>query len=238
VCRLFSPPTASRLGKVAVLAIRRVSSLPRGEKHKPKQLRVARGFQRVQLVRPAVTRWNSHTRAAARILEFEKELFTIAPLSPEETVSLKLFVLTTTPISWATDAVQGDDATMLHAWRVLDALEARLQELEDITQDLPTETRQAMHEMLGIAKNSLHTRKAQYLVNDLSLFLRRTDATSKEQLSPEESEWLASFVQRYFLKVKIPLTAHDLHSEINQFSNRTLQDRLDNDAFWKRNTLA
>jgi hypothetical protein len=71
----------------------------------------------------------------------------------------------------------------------------------------------------------------------LSLFLRRTDATSKEQLSPEESEWLASFVQRYFLKVKIPLTAHDLHSEINQFSNRTLQDRLDNDAFWKRNTL-
>jgi hypothetical protein len=90
----------------------RVFVSPR-RKHKLKQLRIARGFQRVQVVRPAVTRWNSHTCAAD--LEFEKELFTIAPLSPEETVSLKLFVLTTTPISWTTDAAQGENATMLHA---------------------------------------------------------------------------------------------------------------------------
>ena len=222
--------------ELAVSCVKRMWKLSREEKSILRNIRLARQELRTGLIKPAVTRWNSFTKAALRILDFANDLVNLdlkEPLTQDETFACSLFVLVTGPFCWATTAVQADGKTLCDAAPLIKQIQDDLIRAQEVVQHLPEAKRNLALKAITCAQESLKRRKSQYIDNDATKLLQLLDP--QHFPDPEESAWLVAFCHKYLKTVG--RRTDSIEREIQFFCTRAMEE-VNRDAakFWKSHT--
>lgn len=218
---------------VAVNVLSRVLHIPRATRVKISALRAQADCSKKQLIIPSVTRWNSSTRAAERILDMFPQLQEAGVgISSDEIIALKMFVVVTAPFCWATTVLQGDSGTLALTQEIVCKIRQKFEEIKTQAQQFPETTRDQVLRLVECAVDSLSRRSVKYMQNEITEALSAIE--SPQTLSQERWEGVAGLITRYFATLDLSV-AGDVQSEIESFTFRPDPERMrsNTESYWQ-----
>lgn len=156
----------------AVAALKRLTSLPRSVRAQIRINCVRVGKTARTIIMPAVTRWNSATRAANRIIDIAPEIEQCGiAIEANEILNLRVFLVLTAPFCWATTRLQADDANLQIARAQCAMIREQIDHVRNKAQEFPPNVQRKVLELTAHALERLTVREGSYLTNVITLSL-------------------------------------------------------------------
>jgi len=218
---------------LATALLQRIGRLPRSLRQRVAAARAARGEATQRLIVPTATRWNSSTRAAARIIEFIPDLQNEGVGFEEpELRQLRLFVAVSAPLCWATTALQADAADLTATAGWLAKVRSEWNSAKDAAQNFPEQVRDTMLAVLSSAFAALLAREKKYLRNEALSALETLSAT--KPVEQDAARELGQLVLRFFKTTGCSFEGK-IEEELEDFLFRQDEDRARSaePAYWE-----